>query len=58
MSELQVKIDTNIELEEAFEMDITSDLYVGTLNEDFMESFTCVLCFGLVFDPIKCKKCE
>jgi len=58
MSEPEVKIDTKIVLEEAFEMDITTDLYVGTLNEDFMDAFTCVLCYGLVFYPVKCKKCE
>lgn len=45
-------------ISEAFEMDITTDLYAGSLNVDFMDTFNCVLCYGLVFDPVKCKKCE
>ena len=43
---------------EPFTMDITDDLYCGTLPEDLVQTFVCILCYGIVFKPIKCTKCE
>ena len=43
---------------EPFMMDITDDLYCGNLPEDVVQSFVCILCYGIVYKPVKCIKCE
>ena len=47
-----------IPVNENIEMDITDDMYVGTCSEDVVETFTCMLCYGIVDKPLKCDKCE
>lgn len=40
--------------QEPFILDITDDLYCGNLPEDMLQSFVCILCYGIVFKPVKC----
>ena len=40
------------------ELDITEDMYCGTLSSEAVSQFTCILCYGVVFNPIKCNTCE
>ena len=44
--------------EEPLELDIADDRYCGDLNEEIVSDFICMLCYGVVWNPIKCKKCE
>ena len=44
--------------DETLELDITNDMYVGELEDDELEKFNCLLCFGTVFKPLKCDKCS
>ena len=37
-------------------IDLTEDMYTGSLP--CIENFTCMICYGIVFNPIKCKGCE
>ena len=46
------------EKEQELMMDITDDMYCGSLPDDLVSSFTCMLCYGVVFNPIKCARCE
>ena len=39
-------------------IDLTDDMYVGGLPAECIEDFVCMLCYGIVMNPIKCKKCE
>jgi hypothetical protein len=52
--------DVKVHLEEERELvvDITDDMYTGSLSAEIAEQFVCTLCYGIAFDPIKCKKCE
>ena len=44
--------------EEPFVLDITEDLYAGTLQPEVVQYFVCMICYGIVNHPIKCNKCE
>ena len=33
-------------------------MYLGDLQEDQLEKYNCLLCFGTVFKPLKCDKCS
>ena len=50
--------DYESEEEEPFEIDLTEDHYCGNLNSEIVGDFVCILCYGIVFKPIKCKTCE
>ena len=39
-------------------IDVTDDMYVGCLPCECIEDFVCMLCYGIVIDPIKCTTCE
>ena len=39
-------------------LDLTDDMYMGALPAECIEDFVCMLCYGVVFNPIKCKQCE
>ena len=39
-------------------LDITDDMYRGTLDSEIIDHFICMLCYGIVFKPLKCTKCE
>ena len=39
-------------------LDLTDDMYVGGLPAECIEDFVCMLCYGIVLNPIKCKQCE
>lgn len=39
-------------------LDITDDMYCGALSSEVVQEFTCMLCYGIVIDPIKCKTCS
>ena len=43
---------------EPFMLDITDDLFCGNLPEDVVQSFVFILCYGIVYKPVKCIKCE
>ena len=47
-----------IEKEEMLEIDITDDMYCGALNPEIVNDYICSLCYGIVWEPIKCAKCE
>lgn len=38
-------------------LDITDDMYCGFLSQEVVQEFTCMLCYGIVIDPIKCYTC-
>ena len=46
------------ETDDPFLYDMTDDMYVGEINEEMVQDFVCMLCYGIVFNPIKCLKCE
>ena len=39
-------------------IDLSEDMYCGTLNPECIDLFTCMLCYGIVSQPIKCSGCE
>ena len=39
-------------------LDITDDMYCGALSSEVVQEFTCMLCYGIVIDPIKCMTCS
>ena len=43
---------------ESITIDLTDDMYVGCLPSECIEDFVCMLCYGIVIDPIKCSTCE
>ena len=47
-----------VEEEEPCTLDITDDMYVGNLSEDIIDSFVCMLCYGIVQNPLKCNTCQ
>ena len=56
MTEEQTKVAEVPEEEEPEPLivDVTEDMYTGTLHEDLVNKFTCMLCYGIVFKPIRC----
>ena len=50
--------DIEFEIEPEITLDITEDMYVGGLPQECIEDFVCMLCYGIVFKPIKCNTCE
>ena len=40
------------------DIDITDDMYTGSLHPEIIQDFICMLCYGIVFKPLKCNKCE
>lgn len=39
-------------------LDLTDDLYVGSVDPEVIDRFICILCYGIVFNPVKCNKCQ
>jgi hypothetical protein len=39
-------------------LDLTDDMYVGTFDQEVIDKYICILCYGIVIDPIKCLNCE
>ena len=37
-------------------IDLNEDMYTGCLPT--IEQFTCMICYGIAFNPMKCKGCE
>ena len=37
---------------------MTEDIYVGTNHEDIVQNFVCMICYGIVHNPLKCMGCE
>ena len=52
-----IEVEEEIQVQEPLTLDITDDMYVGSLPEDVIDSFVCMLCYGIVQNPIKCGKC-
>ena len=50
--------DESEEEVEPLVIDLTEDLYCGNYTSEFVGDFTCMLCYGIVFKPIKCDRCE
>ena len=46
-----------VPVEESVLLDITDDMYCGSLPSDLIQDFTCMLCCGIVYEPIKCTTC-
>ena len=51
-------LNEEVETEEPHIIDITEDMYMGTLEEDIVNKFTCMLCYGIVHKPVKCLQCD
>ena len=45
-------------MSETLLLDLTDDSYVGSLSSEIIGNFVCMLCYGIVIDPIKCLKCD
>lgn len=45
------------EEEDTLMLDITDDMYCGSMSADMVADFTCMLCYGIVIEPIKCVTC-
>ena len=39
-------------------LDLAEDLYCGSLSQEAISDFTCMLCYGIVQDPVKCNVCD
>ena len=52
------EVPPEVEVEEPLLLDITEDMYVGSLQEEIINKFTCMLCYGIVHKPIKCLTCD
>ena len=42
-------------------INISEDNFAGVTfmtEEDILSDFTCMLCYGIALQPVKCKKCE
>ena len=39
-------------------IDISEDMYCGSLCPDMLNEYVCMLCYGIVQDPIRCKTCS
>ena len=49
---------TENQVEETLVMDLTDDMYVGSLREEVVDKFTCILCYGIIVKPLKCLNCN
>lgn len=38
-------------------IDITEDMYCGSMNMDVVSDYVCMLCYGIVMEPIQCTTC-
>jgi len=47
-----------MESDDTLILDITDDMYCGSMNPDMVSEFTCMLCYGIVIDPVKCRTCN
>ena len=45
-------------IEDEIMLDITDDMYCGSLSSDVVSEFICMLCYGIVYDPMKCSTCN
>ena len=45
-------------VEDEIMLDITDDMYCGSLSSDVVSEFICMLCYGIVYDPMKCSTCN
>ena len=39
-------------------MDISEDMYVGSLSTEIVGIYICMLCYGIVHKPVKCTNCQ
>lgn len=39
-------------------IDLTEDMYCGSLSLDVVSNYVCMLCYGIVMEPIQCQTCE
>ena len=39
-------------------MDLSEDNYVGKMKDEILQNFVCMVCYGVVYKPIKCTQCE
>ena len=46
-----------VSIEESVFLDITDDMYCGCLSSDLISEFVCMLCCGIVYEPVKCTRC-
>lgn len=53
-----VETTSAVPYEESVLVDICDDMYCGSLPSDIISDFTCMLCYGIVQDPIKCTRCN
>lgn len=43
--------------DETIIIDLTDDMYCGSMSVDEVSNFVCMLCYGIVMDPVKCVTC-
>ena len=46
-----------VPIDESVVLDITDDMYCGCLSSDLISEFVCMLCCGIVYEPVKCTRC-
>jgi len=51
-------VEDAVPVEDSILMDVTDDMYCGALSPDMISDFVCMLCYGIVYDPIKCSQCS
>mmetsp|Transcript_12550 Transcript_12550/g.21131 ORF Transcript_12550/g.21131 Transcript_12550/m.21131 type:complete len:199 (-) Transcript_12550:216-812(-) len=47
-----------VETQEELLLDLTEDMYAGSLPAEAVQPFSCFLCFGVVQAPVKCQGCH
>lgn len=43
---------------ETLTLDISEDMYCGSMSADVVSEYVCMLCYGIVQQPIQCKTCN
>jgi len=43
--------------EEPLNLDLNQDIYCGEVNDEIISDFVCSVCYGIVYNPVKCTKC-
>ena len=56
-AERQVEEDPVEVTEEPLNVDINQGIYIGDIDEEIINDFTCSVCYGIVYNPIKCSGC-
>ena len=53
-----MSIFDSIPTEDSILVDIVDDMYCGSLSAEVVGNFTCMLCYGIVHEPLMCNRCS